>query len=292
MRMKPLSLLAGLLAAGLVAAGWTPAWAVEPQAHLQEMHQYYQQQFPGIPLEKLANGHYALDPELRAEWEMMKEFPPWEPGVEVGEQLFHERMPDGKTMAACFPDYRQGIRQRYPYFEPETGEIVTLEGAINDCRTGHGAEPFRWKKGNIAAVSAYLAYLSRGKRINVEIPDDPRAKALWNQGRKHFWAKRGQLNFACADCHYRMAGMKIRANLLSTAVGQVTHFPVYRKKWEARGAPGPLAGFGTLHRRYSGCNRRVRAADFPAQGEEYKALEYYHTFLSNGLLINAPQQRF
>jgi len=77
--------------------------------------------------------------------------------------------------------------------------------------------------------------------------------------------------------------MSVRADLLSPALGQTSHFPVYRKKW---------GGIGTLQRRYGGCNEQVRAASFKPQGREYRNLEYFHTYMSNGIPLNAPGTRF
>jgi sulfur-oxidizing protein SoxA len=48
---------------------------------------------------------------------------------------------------------------------------------------------------------------------------------------------------------------------------------------------------GTLHRRFSGCNKQVRAKPFPAQGEEYRNLEYFMTYMNNGLPLNGPGAR-
>jgi sulfur-oxidizing protein SoxA len=50
-------------------------------------------------------------------------------------------------------------------------------------------------------------------------------------------------------------------------------------------------GLGTTHRRYSGCNKQVRAKPFKAQSAEYRALEYFHTYMSNGLVVNGPGAR-
>ena len=104
----------------------------------------------------------------------------------------------------------------------------------------------------------------------------------YSQGKFHFYSKRGQLNLSCADCHKSNAGNRIRADLLSPALGHVSHFPVYRSKW---------GGLGTLHRRYGGCNKQVRAKPFPAQSEEYRDLEFFHTYMSNGLPFNGPGAR-
>jgi sulfur-oxidizing protein SoxA len=94
---------------------------------------------------------------------------------------------------------------------------------------------------------------------------------------------------ACADCHYYYSGNKIRADILSPALGHTTGFPVYRNKWAGKSKSGD--GMGTMHRRYGGCNKQVRAKPFKAQSDEYKALEYFHTYMSNGLEINGPSQR-
>nr|NIP72897.1 sulfur oxidation c-type cytochrome SoxA [Gammaproteobacteria bacterium]NIR97828.1 sulfur oxidation c-type cytochrome SoxA [Gammaproteobacteria bacterium]NIT63528.1 sulfur oxidation c-type cytochrome SoxA [Gammaproteobacteria bacterium]NIV20475.1 sulfur oxidation c-type cytochrome SoxA [Gammaproteobacteria bacterium]NIX11057.1 sulfur oxidation c-type cytochrome SoxA [Gammaproteobacteria bacterium] len=222
----------------------------------------------------------------------------YEDGVELGKKLFNTPFANGKTHASCFKNGGIGIRQSFPYFDSRTGKVVTLEAAINECRVRNGEEPLKWKKGDIAAISAYMGYTSRGKTIDIRVPDDPRAQAIYERGKRHFYAKRGQLNFSCADCHVYNSGSMARGNLLSPALGQVTHFPVWRKKWAAKtaaksktGEISPTAGFGTLHRRYGGCNKRVRAADFKAQGDEYTALEYFHTYMSNGLEVNAPSLR-
>jgi sulfur-oxidizing protein SoxA len=76
--------------------------------------------------------------------------------------------------------------------------------------------------------------------------------------------------------------MMIRADKLSPALGQPTHFPVYRSKW---------GEMGTLHRRYVGCNRNIRAKPFKPQSDEYRALEYFHTYMSNGIAVNGPGAR-
>ena len=189
-----------------------------------------------------------------------------------------------------------GIRQNYPWFNTKTGEVHTLEADIMQCLKKNGvdvkAEKIGFKKGKLAAISAYMGYTSRGKKLNVVIPNDERALAIYNRGKHHFYAKRGQLNMACADCHMYNSGMLARSNLLSPALGHVSHFPVYRKKWESSPGGNPaLAGFGTLQRRYGGCNKQVRAKPFKAQGEEYTALEFFESYMSNGIMVNAPGVR-
>ena len=143
----------------------------------------------------------------------------------------------------------------------------------------------------MAAISAYMAYTSRGKPQNVVIPNDPRALAAYEDGKTTFYAKRGQLNFACADCHVYNAGMMVRGNLLSAGLGQTSHFPAWRRKWAGAGTTGGTKGFGTIQRRYTGCNKQVRAAPLKAQSEAYNNLEFFHTYMSNGIKLNGPAVR-
>ena len=253
-----------------------------PQQDLKEFQSFYMERFPDTPFEDFVNGVYSIDAASREQWEDIEDFAPYELNISVGEAMFNKPFANGKTYASCFENGGIGIRQNYPFFDTDRGEVITLELAINECRTTNGEKALKWKKGPIADISAYMASTSRGKIFDIKIPDDPRALAAYERGKKHFYQKRGQLNMACADCHKFYSGNMVRADLLSPALGHLTHFPVYRSKW---------GGLGTTHRRYGGCNKQVRAKPFPAQSEEYRALEYFHTYMSNGLAVNGPGAR-
>lgn len=260
-----------------------------PDDDLKTFRSYFTKKFPDTPVNDFINGVYSVDKASREQWEAFEEFPSYEIFVDKGEELFNTPFANGKGFKDCFPDYKKGIKQDYPHYDTDKGEVVTLEGDINKCLTDNGEKPYKWKKGKITHLGAYLTYLSRGNKTHVVVPDDAGAVAAYNRGKKHFYAKRGQLNMACADCHYYYSGSKIRADILSPALGHTTGFPVYRNKWAGKSKSGD--GMGTIHRRYGGCNKQVRAKPFKAQSDEYKALEYFHTYMSNGLEINGPSQR-
>jgi sulfur-oxidizing protein SoxA len=273
-------ILAALSLATLLAVSYVAS--ATPQQDLKEFQGFYKDRFPDTPFADFVNGVYSIDAASREQWEEIEEFAPYELNITKGEVLFNAPFANGKTYASCFENGGVGIRQNYPYFDTDRGEVITLELSINECRQANGEEPLGWQKGHIADISAYMASTSTGKVFDIKIPDDPRALAAYERGKKHFYQKRGQLNMACADCHKFYSGNKIRADLLSPALGHLTHFPVYRSKW---------GGLGTTHRRYGGCNKQVRAKPFPAQSEEYRALEYFHTYMSNGLAVNGPGAR-
>ncbi len=254
---------------------------VSPEEELVKFQNYFKEKFPEIPFQDFSNGVYAVDPASREQWEALEEFPPYEIDIEEGKRLFETPFKNGKTYADCFENGGIGIAQNYPYFDAERNEVVTLPLAINRCREENGEPPLKYKKGKLAKILAYMVYTSRGNTIDVKIPNE-KALEAWKKGRQFYFSRRGQLNLACAHCHLENAGRRIRADILSPALGHPTHFPVYRSKW------GEL---GTLHRRFAGCNKQVRAKPFKAQSEEYRNLEYFLTYMSNGLQINGPGVR-
>ncbi|MBI1424374.1 MAG: sulfur oxidation c-type cytochrome SoxA [Gammaproteobacteria bacterium] len=280
-----------VITAAVALMGLAPALSsATPQQDLKEFREYYLKRFPGVKLQEFADGIYGIDKGRREEFEAMMEFPPYEPGLDLGKQLFAKY-----NVGKCFKNGGIGIRQNYPWFDAKSGTVHTLEGDIMACLKKNGvdlnAEKIKFGAGGkLAVLSAYMGYTSRGKKLNVVIPNDPRALAIYNRGKHHFYAKRGQLNMACADCHMYHSGQMARANLISPALGHPTHFPAYRKNNELTGDP-VMGGFVTLEARYASCNKQVRAKPFKPQSDEYIALEYFETYMSNGIKVNAPGVR-
>ncbi len=274
--------LLGVLVATVGSLPMASMGSTTPEEDREAFVKYFTEKFPDTARDDFQNGVYSIDPVGRANWEEIEEFPPYELAIESGETLFNTPFANGKSYADCFPNGGIGIRQNYPYFDQKTGMVKTLEQEINECRVANGEKPLRWKKGKIADISAYMSYTSRGQKVNVVIPDDARAVAAFKDGRDFWFTKRGQMNMSCADCHMNYSGAQLRTEILSPAFGHATGWPVYRSKWGA---------MGTLHRRFGGCNQQVRAKDFKAQGEEYRNLEYFLTYMSNGLEFNGPSAR-
>jgi sulfur-oxidizing protein SoxA len=127
-----------------------------------------------------------------------------------------------------------------------------------------------------------MAYTSRGNKFNVQIPNNSEALNAYEKGKKLYFTKKGQLNFSCADCHVYQTGTKLRADIPSPAIGHPTHFPVYRS------GMGRLV---TLHERFAGCLNRIRAKSFKGGSDELNNLEFFTTFMSNGLEVNGPGSR-
>lgn len=263
-----------------VAAFSTKATPLEDQ---QQLRQYYQQLFPTLKPTDYAQGVYAIDPIAKQSWLAINEFPPYQPALEEGEILFNTPFKNGKSYKDCFPYQGIGIAQLYPLWDSNNAEVLTLAKAVNDCRLKHGETPLNDEKGEMAAVLAYMAYTSRGKAIEVKIPvNDPKALAAYQQGKAYYYQRRGQLNFACATCHINNAGKHLRAEVLSPLLGHTSGWPTYRLKW---------GEMGTLHRRIIGCHQQIRATAPAAQSVELRNLEYFLTYMGNGIPITGPSTR-
>ena len=255
---------------------------VNPDADFKAFRDYFTKRFPNVPLTDFVNGPYSMDADLRKQWEAIDDFPPYGFAVDRGKEMFATPFKNGKTYGDCFPDKGIGIRQNYPYFDEKTGQVVTLELALNQCREANGEKPYAYVKDEMASLTAYMAFTSRGKPFNIKIPNDPRARAAYENGEKYFYTRRGQLNFSCSSCHVQSAGEHIRTEVLAPALGILAAMPIYRSEW---------GGMGTISRRFVTCNSQVRGVPLEPQDENYRDVEYYLSYMSNGLPISGPGAR-
>lgn len=285
MRLTFRSAAAGLILAALTFGGAQMSHAADnpnPPADLKAFQKYFTDKFPKVKLEDFVNGPYSMDEGLYKQWKEKEEFPPYEFALDAGKELFNKPFKNGKSFADCFPNKGIGVRQNYPYFDEKQGKVVTLELAVNQCLESNGEKPFSYTKDDMASVTAYMAFTSRGKPFDIKIPNDPRALAAYENGKRYFYTRRGQLNFSCATCHVQSPGDHIRAEVLAPALGILNAMPIYRSEW---------GGMGTISRRFTSCNSQVRAVPLKPQDDEYRDLEYYLSYVSNGLPISGPGAR-
>ncbi|GAB6142065.1 sulfur oxidation c-type cytochrome SoxA [Methylosoma difficile] len=257
--------------------------AADPLSDQNQWRQYYQSRFPQLQLQDYAHGVYAIDEIARSSWQAIEEFPPYQPAIDHGEVLFNTAFKNGKRYADCFDNQGLGIAQTYPRWDSRKGKVLTLAQAINDCRVANHEAPLNLLKGEITELLAYLVFTSRGKAIDVVVPDnDSRALAAYQQGKDFYYQRRGQLNFACATCHVQNVGKKLRTEILSPALGHTNGWPTYRLKW---------GEMGTLPRRFLECLEQIKAADEPLPPQALTNLEYFLTVMGNGIAITGPSTR-
>jgi sulfur-oxidizing protein SoxA len=203
--------------------------------------------------------------------------------VDQGEELWGQADGEaGKSCASCHQDASdsmKGVATRYPAYDAKLGKLKSVEHQINLCRTEQmKAKPFKWESAEMLSMSMYVRTQSRGMAMSVKV-DGP-AAPFFEKGEAFYNQRRGQLDMACKNCHIDYPGKMARANLLSQ--GQSTAFPAYRLKWQKA---------GSLHRRFRGCNKNIRAKPYGYGSDEYTNLELYVAWRGRGLPVETPGVR-
>ena len=246
------------------------------------MQAFFFAKFPKVAKEDFGNGPYAVNEGMRKQWKEIMEFPPYELALDEGHAEWDKPFANGKHYADCFDNKGEGVRQTFPRFLGETGQVETLEGAINRCRVDNGEKPLDPLKDVMASLSAVMSESSHGKPFAIVIPDDPRALAAYEHGKEFFYSRKGQLGVSCASCHMAPAGERMRGDILAPALGILAAMPIYRSDW---------GSMGTSIRRISTCSSQTRAVPLKADDEDYRDVEYFLSYMSNGIPIVGPGTR-
>lgn len=203
--------------------------------------------------------------------------------AERGAKLWSE--PAGSSARSCAGCHGEakasmkGVAARYPAIDAKTGKLLNLEGRILQCRTEHqGAAPFKYESQELLALTMFVAEQSRGMRINVAI--DGAARSHFEAGREFFYARRGQVNLSCADCHDANWGRRLSSETISQ--GHPNAYPIYRMEWQT---------VGSLERRMRACLSGVRAEMRPYGSAEILDLELFLAWRAQGLPIETPGVR-
>jgi len=238
-------------------------------------------QSPPAQPQPLLSGYEFLQPQTRA----LQDDNFANPGflwIDRGEALFSTAAASGEACSDCHTDTSlplAGAAAHYPKIDAESGDLVNLEARINLCRMRYQDEaPLEYESDELLSLTAYVAYLSRGTPVSVDIEG---AAADWYaRGRDYFETRRGQFNLSCTQCHDDNWGKKLRGDTISQGHG--TGFPAYRLEWQS---------LGSLHRRLRDCDAGVRAEPRMFGSDDYLAVELYLAKRAEGLEIETPGVR-
>lgn len=234
------------------------------------------------PLSNVWSGYYYASKELQA-LQMNGGENPGLKFVKKGEALWSK--PVGlrnKSCAKCHgaPSLSMGeAGARYPVYHAPLKRMINLEQRINLCRTDfQGAKKLDYESDDLLALSAFVRAQAKYRPVRVKV--DGYAQDFFEKGKAFYYQRRGQLDMSCAHCHETNYGKQLRSTLLSQ--GQANGFPAYRLAWQK---------LGSLHRRFQGCNKLVRAKPYALGAEAYVNLELYLNWRGSGLEVETPAVR-
>ncbi len=282
--MKRARLAAGMAAAcaaGALALGFSAmsAGAADdgPEADRQRMVQFFEERFPGVPLDDYVHGAMIVNPDARAQYEQIMEFPPFLGDLDAGRRIWEKPFRNGKTFADCFPNGGRNVVGNYPTYDASIDKVVTFEMALNRCLEANSEPPMAYDaREPMGVLTAYARTLSDGMRMNVKV-ESPQARAKYEAGKDLYFRRIGQLNAACAGCHLHLAGRTMRMEIISPSLGHATHWPIFRAGEELM----------TFQGRFNRCMVQMRAVPYGYASEEWNNLEYFLSYLSNGLPLKA-----
>ena len=232
------------------------------------------EQFPNLVPAEFAAGSAAFDPDRRAEAERNTPAPGAAEVLESGRKIWTRKFANGRSLAGCFPNGGRRVAAAYPQYDGRVKRIVTLETAINQCLKTHG-QPLldAGDPDSMGVVLAYVRSLSEGRKIAVRV-DSAQAETRFEEGRRLYFTRMGQQNYACASCHLNHAGRYFGEAAIPAPIGAAVQWPYLR---DAR----PV----TLQMRVRECLERMGAAAFPAGSDDLAHLDYFLSYLSNGLVV-------
>jgi L-cysteine S-thiosulfotransferase len=226
------------------------------------------------------------DENWKLNWKFMD--PPFNTSVhgghfalDRGEGLFAELNAKGRfaTCLGARKDKLKGLRTRYPMYRSDLKRIAGLEEVIETCAAKEGRVLQNGSYDN-SAVSLYVASMSNGMPINIDVSKGPLHDAF-ERGRKLFHTRTGRSNLACSSCHTHQIGLHLRGTTVTTPYGDAAHFPVYRTRYQLQ----------SMHLRFMECNLDSGTQALLPGSRAYTDLEVFMTALTNGYPVSVPSER-
>jgi sulfur-oxidizing protein SoxA len=202
--------------------------------------------------------------------------------VQQGEALWRERTGSAtKSCADCHgePASLRGVAARYPAWDGKAGRPLGLEQRINQCRTERqGGSRLAPESDALLALTMLVGLQSRGLPVAVDVSGP--AQPFFEEGRRLFQTRIGQLNLSCAQCHDQLAGERLAGALIPQ--GHANGYPLYRLEWQ---------GMGSFFRRLRNCMTGVRSEVFDPDSPEFVSLQLFLAWRAQGLKVETPAVR-
>ncbi len=261
-----------LLAAILFSVSAAHAGPVEDRASLLDQ---YRQALPKIRFEDYVLGTFSMDAAAKSQYDDIMSFPPFSVDLDEGKKLWEKPFGNGKTYSSCFDNGGKGIAANYPYYDEKLHRVVTFENAIDACREANGEKALSYGGREMGLVTSYAKSLSDGAKVDVKV-EGKGALSAYLDGKRYYYEKHGK--YACSSCHVDNVGKTINDEKISMLIGQASHYPEFIDGTELT----------TLQGRIRQCARNMGAKPPELNSRESNDLEYFMTYMSNGLPMQTP----
>ncbi len=201
--------------------------------------------------------------------------------VEKAQELWKANGPGGKSCQTChatpeasFKAWAAGM----PKWEPRLDKVLGVEEFVTRHAKAMTGANWLMETDDNRTMSVYLHFLANDAPIKLDTASAP-SKAALERGKALSERKVGQLNFACTDCHGKVANHWIRGQWLGEPKGQYDHFPTWRTS---------LLAIWDIRQRFQWCQVNIRADELPPDAKEYGDLEFYLATQNEGQKLSVP----
>lgn len=248
-----------------------------PAEDRQALLDHYEKIFPKIRFEDYVYGSLSMDPSAKSQYDDIMSFPPFSIDVDEGEKIWEKPFKNGKHFSSCFKNGGRNIAGNYPYYDTASHRVVTFENAVNACLEANGEKALLYGGTPMGLLTSYARSLSDGMKVDVRV-EGKEALSAYLEGKRYYHARRGKQGFSCASCHIDNVGKLIHGNRVSMMIGQATHYPEFIAGTELM----------TLQSRFRHCARNAGDKPLELNSAQYNDLEYFMTYMSNGLPMQTP----
>ncbi|MBV9346671.1 MAG: sulfur oxidation c-type cytochrome SoxA, partial [Pseudolabrys sp.] len=201
--------------------------------------------------------------------------------VEKAQELWKRAGANGASCAGCHANPEAQFKTwaaTMPKWEARLEKVLGVEEFVARHAKATTGASWAMETEENRALSVYLHFIANDVPIKVDTASAS-AKAAIARGKELSERKLGQLNFACTDCHGKVANKWIRGQWLGEPRGQLDHFPTWRTS---------LLAIWDIRQRFQWCQVNIRADELPPDAKEYGDLELYLASQNEGLKLSVP----
>ncbi|MDD3447786.1 MAG: sulfur oxidation c-type cytochrome SoxA [Gammaproteobacteria bacterium] len=212
-----------------------------------------------------------------------------------GQELFNTANEQGQSCASCHgADGKEleGTYARMPKYNERLKRVVVGPTQIRICAEERlGRKDWGEDTRPNTLLAFYLASLSDGEIIDVDVNAPGPVKDSYERGRDLFFKRVGHFHFACASCHTPpSSGNYLRGQRPTTFFGDAAQYPIYHFPYQLAG--DNLSYIFTMQHQIRSCQQLSRMY----QGREGSApMTDIETFLrasANGYPISVPVSEY